>query len=57
MATKKEDKPETVEASVLLDCGFGKAGEVVTLPAADAEVGAAHGMLDLNPAAVKAAKG
>jgi hypothetical protein len=54
MATKKT--PEIVEAFVLRDCGFGQAGEVVTLPIADAETGAAHGMLDLHPEAVKAAK-
>lgn len=57
MATKPRDtKPDTVEASVLRDCGFGKAGEVVTLQAADAETGRDHGMLDLHPEAIKAAK-
>jgi hypothetical protein len=56
MATKKETRPDTVEAFVLRDCGFGDAGEVVTLPAADAEIGARHGMLDLHPEAIKAAK-
>ena len=55
MATKK-DAHETVEAFVLRDCGFGHAGEVVTLPAADAATGAAQGALDLHPAAIKAAK-
>lgn len=55
MATKK-DTPVTVEAFVLRDCGFGNAGDVVSLPAADAETGAAHGMLDLHPDAIKAAK-
>ena len=54
MATKKS--PETIEAFVLRDCNFGLAGEVVSLPFADAETGAAHGMLDLAPAAVAAAK-
>ena len=53
MATKKS---ETVEAAVLRDCGFGNAGQVVTLPVADAETGAKQGMLDLHPEAVKAAK-
>lgn len=52
----KEKLPEAVEAFVLRDCGFGNAGEVVTLPAADAETGATHGMLDLHPDAIKAAK-
>lgn len=56
MATKKEIKSDAVEAFVLRDCGFGSAGEVVMLPAADAEIGAKHGMLDLHPAAIKAAK-
>lgn len=56
MATKKQEQPETVEAFVLCDCGFGKAGEVVTLPAADAETGALHGVLDLHPDAIKAHK-
>ena len=55
MATKAT-QPETVEAFVLRDCGFGKAGEVVTLPKADAETGAAHGMLDLHLDAIKANK-
>lgn len=54
MATKKESS--AVEAFVLLDCAFGKAGDVVELSSAEAEVGALHGMLDLNPAAIKAAK-
>lgn len=52
----KEKVAQEVEAFVLRDCGFGLAGEVVKLPAADAETGAAHGMLDLSPAAIKAAK-
>lgn len=57
MATKqKEFKADEVEASVLRDCGFGKAGDVVTLSAADAKVGKENGMLDLHPEAVKAAK-
>ena len=57
MATKqKEYKADEVEASVLRDCGFGKAGEVVTLSAADANIGRDHGMLDLHPEAIKAAK-
>lgn len=54
MATKKT--PETIEAFVLLDCTFGAAGDVVTLPTIDAETGAKYGMLDLHPEAVKAAK-
>lgn len=59
MATKKSDTAEaaeTVEAFVLRDCGFGSAGEVVSLPLTDAKVGAAHGMLDLHVDAVNAAK-
>ena len=54
MATKKT--PETVEALVLRDCGFGNVGQVVTLPAAEAETGAKHGMLDLHAEAIKANK-
>lgn len=54
MATKA--KAAEIEAFVLLDCGFGKVGEVVTLSAADAEIGQAHGMLDLHPDAIKANK-
>jgi hypothetical protein len=54
---KKESKPATMEALVLRDCGFGKVGEVVTLPLADIEAGAEHGMLDPHPAAVAAGKG
>ena len=49
-------KPETTEAFVLCDCAFGKAGEVVTLPSADAKTGAANGVLDLHPDAIKAHK-
>lgn len=45
-----------VEAFVLCDCGFGNAGEVVTLTAVDANLGEQHGMLDLHPEAIKAAK-
>lgn len=56
MATKKQETPAVVEAFVLLDCAFGKAGDVVELSATEADVGAAHGMLDLNPAAIKAAR-
>lgn len=54
MATKKT--PETVEAFVLMDCTFGDSGDVVTLPFADAEVGAKYGILDLHPDAIKAHK-
>ena len=54
MATKKQ--PETVEAFVLCDCGFGKAGEVVTLARLDAETGALNGVLDLHPDAIEAHK-
>lgn len=53
MAAKK---PETVEAFVLCDCGFGKSGEVIMLPAADAETGALYGVLDLHPDAIEAHK-
>lgn len=52
---KEKVSPE-IEAFVLRDCGFGKAGEVVTLPMEAAKTGEAHGMLDLGAAAVKAAK-
>lgn len=52
---KKEEK-QTVEAFVLRDCQFGKAAEVVELLQAEAELGAKHGMLDLHPEAIKAAK-
>lgn len=54
MATKKEDAP--VEAFVLRDCVFGKAGDVIEVSASDAKTGAEQGMLDLAPAAVKHAK-
>jgi len=55
MATKKQATGE-VEAFILVDCAFGKAGEVVTLAQSEAGVGAAHGVLDLAPAAVENAK-
>lgn len=57
MATKKQDAPESVEAFVLRDCAFGKCSTVVTLPAATAKQAADLGMVDLNPAAIAAAKG
>ena len=47
---------QQVEAFVLRDCGFARAGEVVFLSASDAEAGKNQGMIDLNPAAIKAAK-
>jgi hypothetical protein len=57
MATKKQSESvESVEALVLLNCGFGDAGQVVLLPLADAQVGFANGMLDLSIKAVDAAK-
>lgn len=60
MATKKPaaevQQPETVEAFCLLDCIYGNSREVVTLSRAEAENGAACGMLDLNPNAIEAAK-
>lgn len=56
MAKKETSKPDTMEAAVLRDCGFGKVGEVVSLPPADIEAGAEHGMLDPHPDAVRAAK-
>lgn len=52
----KEKLPETVEAFVLRDCGFGQAGMVVTLSESDAKAGAEQGMIDLHPDAIKAAK-
>lgn len=53
---KKDTAKEDVEAFVLRDCQFGKVGEVVTLPLADAKVGEGAGMLDLHPDAIKHAK-
>jgi len=44
------------EAFCLRDSGFGKAGQVVTLSESDAKAGEQHGMLDLNKAAIAAAK-
>ena len=37
----KKETTDTVEALVLRDCGFGKAGEVVTICKADAKTGVA----------------
>jgi hypothetical protein len=53
---KAKAKPETTDAFVLVDCQFGSVGQVVTLSNADAMLGERHGMLDLNPAAIAAAK-
>jgi len=55
-ATTDAEQTNSVEAFILRNCPFGKAGEVVKLETADAESGAAHGMLDLNVAAIQAAK-
>ena len=56
MATKKQETPASVDALVLVDCIFGSLGQVVELSQEDAKAGESHGMLDLNPAAIKAAK-
>lgn len=53
MAAKKE----SVDAFVLCDCCFGKAGEVVNLSADDAKYGVDNGVLDTNQAAIDNAKG
>lgn len=45
-----------VEAFVLRDCGFARAGEVVLLSASDAKAAAMQGMIDLHPDSIKAAK-
>jgi hypothetical protein len=50
------EQEQKIEAFVLRDCVFGHASEVVTLSLEDAKAGAEHGMLDLHPAAIKAAK-
>lgn len=55
MAKKETSNPTTPtmkSALVLRDCGFGKVGDVVTLPAADIETGAEQGMLDPHTDAV-----
>jgi len=51
-----KNKEQTVEAFVLRDCGFGKAGDVVTLSSADADAGKSQGSIDTHPSAIKAAK-
>ena len=62
MATKKPpeiltpDNPTEVDAFVLMDSHFGAVGSVICLSAADAQVGSHHGMLDLHPNAIAAAK-
>ena len=62
MATKKlpeiftPDNPSEVDAFVLMDSHFGTVGSVIRLSAADAQVGAHHGMLDLHPNAIAAAQ-
>lgn len=61
MATKKPpeiftpDNTTEVDAFVLMDSHFGAVGSVIRLSAADAQVGAHHGMLDLHPNAIAAA--
>ena len=54
MATKKQ--ASEVEAFVLVDCQYGKCGEVVALPQPEAETGVVEGVLDLAPAAIAYAK-
>lgn len=56
MAKEKEAKVFTVDAVCLRDSGFGNAGDVVSLPIADAETGAEYGMLDLHIDAINHAK-
>ena len=64
MATKKPmppvlmppADPDWVDAFVLMDSHFGAVGSVIRLSAADAQVGAHHGMLDLHPNAIAAAQ-
>lgn len=55
MATKKQ--ASEVEAVVLVDCVFGKVGDVVLLSQADAQTGVALSMVDTAPAAIAHAKG
>ena len=55
MATKKP--PETVEALVLVDCIYGKCGQVVTLTAAEAAYALENKFIDVAPAAISNAKG
>jgi hypothetical protein len=62
MATKKPPEiftpgnPTEVDAFVLMDSHFGAVGSVIRLSAAEAQVGALHGMLDLHPNAIAAAR-
>lgn len=51
----KEEKK--IEALVLSDCFLGKCGEVVTVAAELVQSAVDYGMIDTNPAAIKAAKG
>jgi hypothetical protein len=46
-----------VRALVLRSCGFGEAGDVVSLNEGEAETGADQGTLDLSPAAVRSVAG
>ena len=52
MGKRDDKKGGPVEAFVLRDCQFGQATQVVELDPADAEVAAAHGMVDLAEGAV-----
>lgn len=56
MATKKSEAANaaSTEALVLVDCMYGKSGEVVSLPADEAKAGVEAGVLDTNPDAVAA---
>lgn len=53
---RKEPKLEEVfvEAFVLRDCVFGKAGEIVSLQEIEAKTGKEQGMLDLEAEAIEA---
>lgn len=54
MAKKDAPKPDDlVEVRVLMDCGFGKVDDVISVPASVAE---AHPGLDAHPDAVAYAK-
>lgn len=52
----KTKNSETVEVRLLLDCVQGKANQVISLGAAEAERARAEGWGDPDPAAVAAVK-
>jgi uncharacterized low-complexity protein len=56
-STMSQVEEKVVEVLALSRCQYGNCGEVVKVPASEVKAAKAAGLIDDNPAAVKAAKG